>query len=254
MTIFAQLGGNSFQVANSLAYVGNPKILVVALPMLITTFGYHIIIPSLKYYLQEEVAPLKQAILIGGTIPLVVYVVWQLMVLLLMPIFDNSGNFVNQSIMDNNPADIIINYLMADGERKVILYALVTFLFCALTSSLLGGSLALKDFLADGLKIVKNTRGKIFLTGLTFVPPVLYSILFPNGFLKALGFAGASCSVLSIIYPAFMAWKLRRKKLPFHPNITDNRVYKVKLSNPQIMLICWFGIAVVVIEVVINLI
>lgn len=241
------LGGNHMQGFSNFVFVGNIKIILYALPIISTTFCYHVIIPSLKSYLKEELKPLKQAILIGTTIPLVVYLTWQMVILLLIPVFGDDG-LVSMLYAKKNPADSIINYLMIYSQNKGILISIVVFLFCALTTSLIGIAWALFDFLADGFKIVKNPNGKIFLTSITFIPPIIYSVFFPAGFLKAVGFAAILSAALTIVYPALMVWKLRRKKFIYHPNLTDNIKYKAPIGNKLIMGILCFGVLIMVLE------
>ncbi len=244
-------GDNSMQSISNFSFVGNVKFILFALPIISTTFCYHVIIPSLKSYLKEEIQPLKKVILIGTTIPLIVYIIWQIVILLLIPVFGDDG-LISMLSCNKNPADSIINYLMIHGQNKSVLIFIVTFLFCALTSSLLGIAWALSDFLADGFKIVKNSKGKLFLTVLTFMPPIIYSIFFPAGFLKAVGFAAVLSSMLTIVYPSLMVWKLRHKKFIYHPNLMDNSRYKAPIGSKLIIVIMLFGVFIMLLECINN--
>ena len=53
----------------------------VALPLIITTLGFAIIIPSLCFYLENHKKSLLITIIVGSLIPLVFYVVWELVTL-----------------------------------------------------------------------------------------------------------------------------------------------------------------------------
>ncbi|MFA7260476.1 MAG: aromatic amino acid transport family protein, partial [Aeromonas bestiarum] len=46
----------------------------------------------------------------------------------------------------------------------------------------------------------------------TFLPPLLLSLLFPFGFLMAIGYAGAVATLWTCIIPALLAWKVRAGK------------------------------------------
>ena len=111
---------------------------------------------------------------------------------------------------------------------------------------------ALSDFLADGFKIVKNSQGKLFLTVLTFIPPIIYSIFFPAGFLKAVGFAAVLSCMLTIVYPSLMVWKLRHKKFIYHPNLMDNSRYKAPVGSKLIIVIMLFGVFIMLLECINN--
>ena len=217
------------------------KNLIFALPLLVTTFGYHVIIPSLKFYLKENVNVLKKTIIIGGLIPLIVYVVWQVVILLLIPVFGEQG-LVSEIFASKNPGNSITNYLIESGQHKSVLVFLFSFMFCAISSSLIGVSWALYDFLADGFKVAKNYIGKLILISLTFIPPVIYAICFPQGFLKALGLAGACSSIIMIVYPALIVYRLRSKKM--------TEKYKAPINKALIVAIAVFGIVVVLLEVI----
>lgn len=48
---------------------------------------------------------------------------------------------------------------------------------------------------------------------MTFVPPTLGALLFPDGFLYAIGFAGLAATIWAVIVPALMA-RASRKRFP----------------------------------------
>lgn len=218
------------------------KLLTFGLPLLVTTFGYHVIIPSLKCYLQEEVNFLKKAIFVGGFIPLIVYIVWQIVILLLIPAFGNEG-LVSMLESNKNPGDSIASYLLRYGQHKMVVISLTSFMFCAISSSLIGVSWALCDFFADGFKIAKNCIGKLILIFLTFVPAIIYAVCFPQGFLKALGWSGVFSAIIMVIYPALMAYKLR--------TISKNPVkYKAPIGKILIIAVILFGLLVAGLELI----
>lgn len=216
------------------------KNLIFALPLLVTTFGYHVIIPSLKFYLKENVNILVKTILLGGAIPLLVYVVWQIVILLLIPVFGDQG-LVSELFASKNPGNSITNYLITSGQHKSVLIFLFSFMFCAISSSLIGVSWALHDFLADGCKIAKHGIGKVILVVLTFIPPIIYAVCFPQGFLKALGLAGACSSIIMIVYPALMVYKIRKSG-------HKNHKYKAPVNKALILAVAAFGVIVVFLE------
>ncbi|MGI9214575.1 MAG: aromatic amino acid transport family protein, partial [Gammaproteobacteria bacterium] len=143
------------------------------------------------------------------------------------------------------------------SQCKGTLVFIGVFIFCALTSSLLGTGWALSDFLADGLNIPKNRRGRLLLGLLSFIPPIIYTLCFPNGFLKAIGFAGALSAILVIIYPVLMAWKFRSKQYLAKHNHQDNFVgiskYKAPVNNITMLIILLIGWLIVGLEFVNNI-
>ncbi len=239
---------HALQPVKNLFIHTNLKVLLFSLPVIVTTFAYHEIIPSLKFYLKEEIFPLKMAIILGGIIPLIVYIAWELVILLLVPVFGTEG-LISMLHSNKNPGDSLINYLLQSHQNAKILVFLVSFSFCALACSLTGTAWALFDFFADGLNITKNRKGKILLSCLTFLPSIMYAVIFPQGFLKALGFAGAFSAIIMIIYPALMAYKLRSQK----SIVTELPVkYRVPVNKPLIIVILLFGVFILILEGISN--
>ena len=68
----------------------------------------------------------------------------------------------------------------------------------------------------------------------TFVPPTILGLLFPDGFLVAIGFAALAATVWAVIVPALMAYKSRQ----LFPESTGFRVIGGIL--PLIILWCYF--------------
>ncbi|MDM3803440.1 aromatic amino acid transport family protein, partial [Proteus mirabilis] len=63
------------------------------------------------------------------------------------------------------------------------------FSYMALASSYLGVSLGLFDYLADFFKFSNTGTGRLKSAIVTFVPPTILAIIFPDGLLYAIGFA-----------------------------------------------------------------
>lgn len=209
------------------------------LPVLIISFGYHNMVPSLKTYLKGDTKKLKWVIILGAAIPLVVYLVWEFVILGLVPI-SGVGGF--QEALDNG--DIATRALRnAVGSSWVVVLA-ECFAFFAIATSFIAISLSFVDFLADGLHIPKNKLGKALLCLLVLVPPVLMTLLDPGIFLKALNYAGAFGAVILFgIIPALMVWIGR---------------YFLKLDMPRIVpggkftliLVMLFSLVVMLVEVI----
>ena len=172
-----------------------------ALPVVATAFGYHIIIPSLTTYLDHNAKQLRWAIIIGSVLPLIVYFIWQWLVLGTVPLTQLIAAFQGGQSATEPLAQIINNPWIGLGARIFSFFAIVT--------SFLGISLSLSDFLTDGLKIKKSWEGKLLAYGLTFIPPLFFVFTYQRGFYLALQHGGALVAILLIFLPALMAWKLK---------------------------------------------
>lgn len=174
------------------------------LPLIITAFGFAIIVPTLADYLHGNANQLYRVILAGSIIPLLLYIVWQIMIVGIIPA---TGEHSLLAIKESgNPATEIPKQLDAYLAHPFITQGMNVFSICALFSSILGVCLSLFDFLADGFHIKKNALGKGLLAVFTFVPPLIFVFLFPKGFIMALSLAGIFVAILLGILPAMMVW------------------------------------------------
>ncbi len=177
----------------------------IAISLVVTSFGYHIIIPTLITYLKRDVKQLKLVILVGSLIPLAVYLIWELLILGIIPVEGLHG--LAHGYEEGIDAAQLLSKRM-DGHAIGMIAQL--FSFFAVVTSFLGVSLSLSDFLSDGLKIKKTRAGRTVLYALTFLPPVVFTLADPRIFFTALEYAGAfGVVVLLALLPALMTWRGR---------------------------------------------
>lgn len=181
----------------------------IAIPVVLTSFGFHIIIPTLTTYLHHDKKKLRLALFIGSLIPFIVYVIWEFLILGVVPLEGEHGLITDY--LSGQTAAASLPYLLNHSWIPTIVSA---FAFFAIITSFLGVSLSLSDFLADGLHMKRFTLGREFACLLTFVPPLIFVLIYPRGFILALQFAGILVAILLCILPAIMAWKLPAYRTP----------------------------------------
>jgi tyrosine-specific transport protein len=182
--------------------------MTLGVAIIATSFGFHIIIPTLTSYLERDIPKLKKTILIGSAIPLVVYILWEILALGIIPLQGQFGVFEGYR-EGTNGVHLLTGIL---GNSAIAMIARF-FSFFAIITSFLGVSLSLNDFLADGLKIEKTRSGRALLYLLTFLPPLLFTLWDPRAFLTALDFAGAFGVVILLgLLPPLMVWQGRYHK------------------------------------------
>ncbi len=187
--------------------VGKPEYLFATVPVVILSFTSHIIVPSLRTYLGGNVKQLKRALLIGSFIPLIFYLVWEFLIISVLPLSGPSG--LEMIGKKPHPVSELITALSTALESPWIAIVVGFFSFFSLVTSFFGVALSLYHFLADGLSIRKNFTGKIILLANMFIPPLLFVLFYPSGFLLAIGYAGVFVAILYGIFPVIMAWKGR---------------------------------------------
>ena len=76
----------------------NIKYSMVALPILIVSFGFQNMIPTLSHYLGGDTKRTKQAIIAGSLFTLTIYLLWEIIALGSLPIEGQSGIFQSYQI------------------------------------------------------------------------------------------------------------------------------------------------------------
>ena len=177
----------------------------VAISIVSTSFGFHIIIPTLTDYLQRDIKQLRFVLVIGSFIPLIVYISWELLTLGIVPL--NAPNGLVSGYQEGIDGATLLGIYL--GKTDLSLLARLFSLF-AIVTSFLGVSLSLRDFLADGLNIKKTAEGRLMLYLFTFVPPLVITLIDPRAFLNALEYAGAFGVVTLLgLLPVLMVWRGR---------------------------------------------
>lgn len=172
-----------------------------ALPIVFTSFSYQGTLPTIYHFLEGDVKAVRRAVIIGSSIPFVVYLLWDFLIKSIIPIEGQDGLAFAKTAVD--PLQRLLPH------TPIYLLGQL-FAFFAGATSLIGVSLGLIDFLADSFKLAHRGRSRLFLGLVVFVPPTLLAMLDPFIFLRALGYAGGiGCSILLGLFPVAMVWKGR---------------------------------------------
>lgn len=178
---------------------------LIALPIAFTSFAYQGIIPTLVTYLESDEKKIRHSILLGSFIPLITYVIWQGLILGIIPVEGPNG--LREALENGDNAIIPLKYFI--NNPWVVLIG-QGFAFLALLTSFFGVTLGLKDFLADGLKIEKTKLGRLYLSIIVFLPPLIFALIYPHVFLIALDWAGGyGCALLLGLMPILMVFQKR---------------------------------------------
>jgi tryptophan-specific transport protein len=176
------------------------------LPVALTSFGYHHSVSSMRAYYGEE-RRARYAILGGTAIALLFYLIW------LVSVFGNlPRSEFGAVVAQGGNVDVLLKALASVIESEAVANALNLFSMAAILSSFIGVGLGVFDYLADLFKFDNSHQGRAKSWAVTFLPPLLLSLLFPFGFLMAIGYAGAVATLWTCIIPALLAWKVRAGK------------------------------------------
>lgn len=181
--------------------------LPTAIMVTITSFGFAIIIPSLRVYFASDVKKLRKAILIGSLIPLLCYIAWDMAIMGIIPLHGDNGLIA--MLHSERSTSELVNTLSSQVQHHTITIFTRLFTSVCVVTSFLGVSLALSDFWADGLQLEKKGVNNLLIYAFTFLPPLVIVLLRPSVFIAALEYAGIYCVLLLILLPALMVWRGR---------------------------------------------
>lgn len=190
-------------------YDGNYRYITGSVMILITSFGFAIIVPNLREYFNDDIKTLKKVILIGSLIPLLCYLAWDIVIIGSLP---SHGEHGLASLMRSEHATSDLAHSLSYAVDNTFISSLFNFFtsICMLTA-FLGVALCLMSFLADGLKMEQRGVEGLILFILTFLPPLLIVIYYPGAYINALSYAGIFCVILLLLLPACMTLSGRRK-------------------------------------------
>ena len=176
-----------------------------SLPVLVIAFGYHNMIPTLMTYMNNDAAKVRRIILAGSLFALIIYLIWNGVVLGIVPLQGEWG--IIQSLNQGRQASDAVAGMLGLSWVSTFAEGLA---FFALLSSFLAQTLALIHFLADALKVKGQKHESIPLCLLALAPPLFFGMVYPSIFIRALNFAGGICAVILFgVLPVLMAWKNR---------------------------------------------
>jgi len=171
----------------------------LAIPTVFTAFGFQNLIPTLVTYMQRDYKKVRIAIWLGTTIPLILYLLWEFLILGIVPI----NNLTVAMANGQNAVVPLQEYLQKSALGKIG----EVFAFFAMTTSFICLAIGFFDFWADGLKWEKKGLKKLGIFSLVFLIPLLIVYTNPGVFLGALNLAGGlGVTVLFGVLPSLYIW------------------------------------------------
>ncbi|MCA6220885.1 tyrosine transporter TyrP [Photorhabdus antumapuensis] len=210
-------------------------LILSSIPVIFTSFGFHGSVPSIVKYMDGDIRRLRWVFIIGSAIPLFAYILWQLATLGSI----NSTTFVD-ILAENAGLNGLLHSIREVVASPKTELTVQMFANLALATSFLGVTLGLFDFLSDLFKRKDSVAGRMQTGLLTFVPPLIFALFYPKGFVMALGYAAVALSILALLLPSLLAYKSRQQ---------NERRYRVPGGKPVLLLVFTCGIAVIAIQI-----
>jgi aromatic amino acid transport protein len=218
----------------------SPKYLLTAIPVLLSAQNFAMIIPSLSNYLEKDLKSIKFAITSVILIIMPIFIWWMFVAFGTLPM-TGTHSFSN-ILQHHGSVGDFVNEISMVATNKYVILGINGFTNITMTTSFLGVSLALFDFLADGFKRPNTKLGRFQTSLLTYLPPLVFVMFFKNAFISALGYAGAFVATLFVVLPVLMVYKLRRQNKLVSP-------YRAPVGKFFLGFILCVGVAVIAIRI-----
>lgn len=164
---------------------GDLTFLTSGLPILVTAFNFHNVIPTLCRTLNNDRRAITQAIWFGSGLGAFMTLLWTVAVMVTLPMESADGVSIIAAFKAGVPATVPLNELIGSSW---FVDASIGFAVVAMTTSYAATGVALLAFLKD----VAGKRGhnRVLIWLLAFLPPVGIGVIYPDIFLKALNMVG----------------------------------------------------------------
>lgn len=166
-------------------HAGDMRFFTSGLPVLVTAFNFHNVVPTLCRVLDHDRKSVTRAIWLGSGIGGGMTLLWTVAVMLTLPMESADGVSIIGAFKAGAPATVPLDQLI---RSKVFVDASIGFAVVAMTTSYVASGVALLSFLRDVAGDKVRSGAVIWL--MAFLPPVAVGLLYPDIFLKALNVVG----------------------------------------------------------------
>lgn len=193
------IGGSYFK---SLPLQADFSKIPLTFPLILTTFSYQIMVPSLVELLKRDRKSLFRAVFLGSIIPLLVYLAYEVIVLGIVPL---EGEMGLKYALSKGLSSTEVLYFHT--QSSLLAPIVDTFAFLSLVTSFIGIGFGLVGFLRDLFSLKENTRTLFGITFLIILLTLFLCCTIPNAFLTALDLTGGYGDTwLSGLIPISMCW------------------------------------------------
>lgn len=231
--------GSSSVNFSFLAFKPAYKQAIGSIPLILATFSYQMVVPTVCSMLNYEPRSLKKVVLYGTAIPCIIYMLWLFIIHGVVPYEGAHG--LKEAYMHGHSATLGLRYML---QSKVLGIVSDLFGFLAVVTSYLGLSLALFDFLKDCFKELKITMGLNIVILITIIPALVLAIFFPRALLQCLDVSGGyGDTILAGLIPVLMVYVGRYKK-------KLQSSYTAPFGKPALFLTAAFFLVILIKEIV----
>ncbi len=161
--------------------------LPAAMPVILTAFLYHNLIPTVCRQLDNDRKAIRRAMFIGSTIGLVMNLLWTVVVFCSLPLFEPKDMSIATAFTNNLPATVPLSRML---DSELFTNIGLVFAILSMTAAFMANGVALRDFMRDLAHNSFHVKNELIIWAACFMPPFLVAVTYPNIFLTAMNLVG----------------------------------------------------------------
>jgi len=185
--------------------------LPASLPIVVTAFHFHNIIPSICRNMDFDQRAIRKAMFLGTFIGLVMNLIWVFVVISVLPLDGPGSDTILAAFKSNQPATVPLSHLL---QSHAFTISAMVFALLAMTAAYMANGTALTSFIRDLTTTYLHTSSRAVAAVVAFLPPLIISLVYPDIFLDAIGFVGGvGIDLIFGILPGALLVKYGRGKV-----------------------------------------
>lgn len=182
-------------------------------PIFIAASFFHMIVPHICKDLEGDRVKVKKVLIIAAILGFVINIIWIQVGISSIPLTDSKYSLFN-AYLNNTPVTVPMTELF---NSRIFLIFSLSFSVVAITTSYIAIGVALVGFVKDLTLNHFHRDNKVLVLLISFTPPLLVSLIYPDIFIKSLNVVGGVGLVLLFgILPSIIGlikWKRKSLKI-----------------------------------------
>jgi tyrosine-specific transport protein len=186
------------------------RYLPAAVPIVLTSFHFHNIIPTICFRLDWDERAVRRTMAMGMLLGFLMNIIWVAVGVGAVPLAAGS-NSLRFAFLHSLPVTVLLEH---EIHTRMFTICAMSFALIAIVTSFIANGLGLLGFLEDFTDNFLKRKSRLLVAALAFGPPGLVALFFPGIFLKAIDLVGGvGIAVLFGILPAVIALRMRKPGL-----------------------------------------
>ena len=203
--------------------------IIFAWPTLLPSFGFQNIIPVLYEYQKGDVKAIRRSVFLGSISVLIIYIIWLFVCLSILP--QNGAHSYASIFEKGNTLGAFIAEIKNATQSTSINAFLSVFVNVSIITSFICVGLSLYHYIKDSFQRFDIRINKAIGFLLTFIPPFIFTVFYPQGFILALQYAAIFAVVIFVFTPIYLEKNNRHRLINAYPLILGFLVIIAQVSN-----------------------